>query len=944
MGNTLARVIDLREGEGLRVLKTSSTLFGLIAAHTLLETARDALFLEKLPARRLPIVYVILAVLAFAVSTATARFVDRFGRRKALLLSLVASAIGTAIVYSLPASREVVFGLYLWSGLLGTVLATQFWILAGDLFTVSQGKRLFGVIGAGGVAGAIAGAGAAAVLVEVAPVTSLLPVASILFAITAVLVTTLRGEVAPPSVSLRGARVTALGGFELLREYPYLRKVALVLALATAASLVTDYLFKSVTASVIPAPELGAFFARTYTVVNTVALCVQLGLAGVIIRRIGVVAALAVMPLALLAGGVGIVAAGGVLLMPALLTKGTEGSLRHSLHRVASELAWLPLPSRAREGSKELLESVFGRGVQAVTAGALLLLAVLHVGTPRLIAGILIALAGLWIAVVLTMRIPYVDLLRQALSRGSIDSIGRTDELNLRSMEALLEALSSRDPSLVIAAMDLLSERRQTRLIPGLVLYHEAEEVLLRALEVIPSKDRSDWIPLAERLFAHPSEAVRVAAVRALSSVGAAGALERALIDSCLAVRTHAAFSFAQSEAARSPRLHPRIGVILKMPEEGGRAARLALLDAIHDRPSARWVDVVLDLADEDDAEMCERTTRTMGRIKDARFIPILIRRLSVRDGRGAVRDALVFQGEEALEALAKTLSDEAVELRVRHHIPRTIARFASQRAADLLTDALESDQPGIIRYKALRGLARLSVEKEGLRVDRARIEALMRKNLTTHLWMTALFVPLNEGQLTDPSRSTASGRLLIGLLEDKRAQSLNRSFRLLQILHRGEDVRSLELALRSDDVRERGRAFEFLDALTQEGVREQALHPSTDASARELWRLAADDLPDAERALRAAPYLPAAPSSYEEAIRALILEKDTALAAFSAYHALELGIETLREAVREACEARPSLRTAAPVELLETAAAAAVGGAACASAAEPLEAAHDGG
>ncbi|HLM76606.1 MAG TPA: MFS transporter, partial [Polyangiaceae bacterium] len=287
MGNPLARVIDLREGEGLKVVKTSSTLFGLIAAHTLLETARDALFLEKLPARRLPIVYVILAVLAFVVSAGTARFVDRFGRRKALLFSLVAAALGTTILYLLPTSREVVFALYLWSGLLGTVLATQFWILAGDLFTVAQGKRLFGVIGAGGVAGAIAGAAGAVGLVEVLPVTALLPTAAVLFAITAALVTTLRTDISPPSVSLRGDRITARGGFELLREYPYLRKVALALALTTAATLVTDYLFKSITAQVIPTAELGAFFARTYAIVNTVALFVQIGLSGLLIRRLG---------------------------------------------------------------------------------------------------------------------------------------------------------------------------------------------------------------------------------------------------------------------------------------------------------------------------------------------------------------------------------------------------------------------------------------------------------------------------------------------------------------------------------------------------------------------------------------------------------------------------------------------------------------------------------
>jgi hypothetical protein len=919
MRNLVARIVDLREGEGMTVLKTASALFSLIAAHTLLETARDALFLEKLPARRLPIVYVILAALAFAVASLTARFVERFGRRKALFVSLLASAIGTVVIHLLPKSREVVFCLYLWSGLLGTVLATQFWIFTGQLFTVAQGKRLFGVIGGGGVAGAIAGASTAAGLVSIVPVATLLPGAAGLFIVTAAVLMTIpeaaratssSGASSLSPASLRLRRATAPSGLTLLRQVPYLRKVALALALATAATLVSDYLFKSVAASSIPKAELGFFFARTYAILNAIALIVQIGLTGVIIRRFGVVPALAVLPLAMAAGGVGALSVGAALL-PVLLIKGADGSLRHSLHRVASELAWLPLPSHVREGSKELLETVFGRGVQALTAAALLLVAVLHVGSPRVLSGALVVLGAAWLTVVLTMRRPYVDLLRQALSKGTLESIGRADDLNLRSMEALLEALSSRDPSLVIAAMDLLAERKRTRLIPGLVLYHESDEVLLRGLELIAEKDRTDWIPLAERLFAHPSEQVRIAAVRALSSASAA-ALERALIDACPAVRTHAAFSFAQADASRDPRAHPRIAAILDLPGEDGRAARRALADAISDRPSARWADVLLALTEGDESpEMCERTTRAMGRIRDARFIPILMGRLAARDGRGAVRDALVAQGDEALTALALALNAPVTELRLRIHIPRTIARFGSQRAADLLTDVLESDQPGIIRYKALRGLARLSVERAGVIVDRARIEALMTRNLVEHLRMTALLVTIAGEQGREPSRATASGRLLAGLLEDKRAQSLNRAFRLLQILHRREDIRSLELALRSEDARERAPGIELLDALVAPG---EAFSPAR-REARELWRLAADDLPDAERVARGAAYV-ARPASYEDALTALIAEKDTSLAAFSAYHALELGVEELREAVRAACEVRPALRTTAPVEL----------------------------
>ena len=50
MRRFLSGFIDLGEGEVGLDARTTLTLFGLIAAHTLLETARDALFLEKLSA------------------------------------------------------------------------------------------------------------------------------------------------------------------------------------------------------------------------------------------------------------------------------------------------------------------------------------------------------------------------------------------------------------------------------------------------------------------------------------------------------------------------------------------------------------------------------------------------------------------------------------------------------------------------------------------------------------------------------------------------------------------------------------------------------------------------------------------------------------------------------------------------------------------------------
>src|SRR6185436_11522193 len=212
------------------------------------------------------------------------------------------------------------------------------------IFTVAQGKRLFGPIASGGVAGAVAGAGAAALSLSFIPIGSLLLVSATLFLVTAIFLTTVKADVAePPRRAVGKAEPASDGAFALLRREPYLRELAAFVGLSTAAVLVTDYIFKSVAAQSIPRADLGAFFARSYAAFNALSLLVQLFVAGRVLRRLGVVPALVVLPILLLAGGAGIAAAGGLLAL-ALFTKGADGTLRYSLHRVAGELLWMPLP------------------------------------------------------------------------------------------------------------------------------------------------------------------------------------------------------------------------------------------------------------------------------------------------------------------------------------------------------------------------------------------------------------------------------------------------------------------------------------------------------------------------------------------------------------------------------------------------------------------------
>ena len=893
--SALSRFVDVRKGERGVLLRAFGALFGLIAGHTILETARDALFLGKLPASRLTFVYVALAALGLVVPSYNMRFVRSFGRRNAVIGTLMLASFGTTLWYFQPAATAVVYGIYLWSGLLGTVMVVQFWMFVAQLFTPSQGRRLFAGVAAGGVLGAVAGgalaAGALAVLPKggPAPVQQLLLLAAAMFVATAAVLTTLPSEPAPGSSSRAQERPGA--ALKVLRDEPYVARLALFIAASTATVLLTDYVFKLVAKETVPAAELGEFFAQYYAVLNAVALLMQLFVSLRIVQRFGVVAALCVLPVLLLAGGGSIVFFSGALIA-VLVTKGADGALRHSLHRLTTELMYMPLVADVRDRAKSLLDAVFVRGTQALTAGAILGLAALGFGSVRVLGALVVALSALWFVAALRLRGPYLDLFRRHLGRGSIDSqLLEIGDLDIDSVETVMAALSSTDPHRVVAALDLLVEAERRRLVPALILYHPAVEVLLKGLAVIQVGDEA-LVPHLERLLEHDAPEVRAAAVRKLGAMGALDQMRRACDDDSAIVRAHATFFLVQHDVATGPfqkagpLQHPELERMLEWAQasaERNLEARVALLDAIAAGGDRTWSEVLLLLAESKSLVLVERLARAMARVRDPRFTRPLIQLLERSDGRADVRAALVAIGDEARVQLVAMLQDDEVSRAIRLQIPRTIAGFADQAAADTLAEWLASHSDGGIRYRSLRGLGRL-VASGGVHVDNAAVEEQLVANLREYMRLFTLDAPLaTAGQL----ENQGSRELLRGLLSDKLDQAHERSFRLFQLLHPREDIRSAHVAVRSSDRRARSNALEFLDALAVQ-------HGET---LRALLRLMVEDLTPRERAKMAKAHVGAVPNDAAEALRILLGDNDHSLAALAAYDAYLLGdAELIRE------------------------------------------------
>src|SRR5215212_2065956 len=154
----LAPLGNVRPAERRGAAAAFLTIFGILAGHTLLETARDALFLARLPPSELPAVYLVMAVVAMALFQGPWRR-PRVGGRRALALILVGSGAATFVFWAVHSSTNpwALRALYVWTGLLGTLAALQFWIVMGELYTVTQAKRIYSLVGLGSVLGAIAG-------------------------------------------------------------------------------------------------------------------------------------------------------------------------------------------------------------------------------------------------------------------------------------------------------------------------------------------------------------------------------------------------------------------------------------------------------------------------------------------------------------------------------------------------------------------------------------------------------------------------------------------------------------------------------------------------------------------------------------------------------------------------------------------------------------------
>lgn len=869
----------MSEASSPQTLRTaaSATLGVVMAAHILLETGRDAVFLSNVSVERLPFVTIAIALIALALS----RLDGGADHRRSLLVLQLAASVGTAGLWVLVGTGRapVYYVLYVWSGIVTSLVVVHFWLLLAELFTITEGKRVFASIAMGGSMGALVGSLVATLVAPTLGGRGLIGLAALGFAASALGPVFIRGERSNlPAVESRERLVGWRESLDALTQSPYAQRVCVIVMVGGMTLALADYLFKSVLTAAVAPDQLATWFSRIYLGLNVLSIGVLAVGVTPVVRRLGVDRALAVLPALMAIAAVGVLA--GAALISTIGLKLVDGTLRYSLHKTATELLYLPMKSSLRHSVKSAIDLVGQTGAKAI--GGLVILGLVALpGSTMWVALAVAVAASVWAFLALRLRRAYLDVFRDALGEGLIETMIDHPELDFESAASLIRALSDPDEARSLAALRLLAERGQSGLVPNLILYHPSPRVVEAALDVLTRERRDDIAHVLDHLIAHEDPRVRAATVRARWALEHDLETMRSYEQSdCLVVRVSAYAGLHSAGEVDDADYASVLDEALHYETSDARkaAATAALLDY---HPVYRAV--LVAMARDDDVEVARAALRAIRASDDPDYTEPLVGLLGSRDIREDVRCALIQRGKAALDELVRQLGRDDTPRAIKVHVPRTIARFPSAEAAARLLEGLAIVDSGIVRFKILKGLATLLDGR--LREDAHEIRGAvdlspLRDEFERTLERTSRLHDVERGlravQSVQSEFRTTGGELLVDLLADKRVLATQRLFMMLDLLDPHEDFVVIREGLESGGATGRSSAAELIETL---------LDADTAASLLDLF---------SEKPVRPPRKGDGLIPAYVASLASIFDDDSDSLRAVTLYHSAELEIDEL--------------------------------------------------
>jgi len=889
----LLNFFALDPGEVRPALLLTLYLLLAMASVVALKASGDSLFLKRFSSAGLPYAYVATAATAGFVVSLYIRLSARLPQNRLVIYTQLFFSSNLALFWLLLRLQLdwIPAVIYVWTQIYSVIIVSQVWTLANHLFTTRQARRLFSVVGSGGILGAVIGGQLTFRLAKnLGTQNLLLACVSFLLAcslIVAYLWHTARMAAAPTRGRHQAPPSSLSDSWHAIRGSRLLLLLTALVVLSALVNGMVDFQFKSlVNLHIKDRNELTAFMGGFTSYLALIGLAVQILLTSRIMRWFGGNIAVFVLPLAMATGSS--VLLFSTTLAAAVLIKGFDRAFRHSVDRSAVELLYVPLPGQAKQQAKSFIDVVASRSADALAGILLALLTKLSLGNLLPLSVQQLSLVNLvlilpWLALAWLLRREYVNQLRSSIERKDISAEALLVELaGAGASEELSTALTSSDERAVETGLGLLQygsgNVASARL--GSLLTHLSPAIRRKALAIVLAKKVpgcGDQVARFLYLDDHVDSLWQALDYLEMQDPGHFPKQLNALMESNYPLLKGAAAARLLG-LSDSPFRSKAAEVFTAFVEKAkGRAAvdRRRAAELLGRAPANLGCQRVLgDFLNDADPEVVRAAAISTGRSRQRNLFPRLLELAGDRRWKTEARQALAAFGIEILPELNRVLLDPGVPLGVRRNLPRVFSSIGGQRAADYLAAGL--DQPDSrLQYPVVRAMSRIRLRQGDVRFDPDRVSPRIVAELRRYYRYQSFLqdVPRNG--------AVAGTQLLRRALSEQLNRRLDVIFRLIGLLYPPKDIFDAYYGVSSGRRDLRANALEFLDSTLLNPVR-QMLLPIIEDRGPERIIEHARSLFGIER------------GGYPKALRELLAEPDPWVQTCAAYAAADQGLREI--------------------------------------------------
>ncbi|MFB0565361.1 MAG: NTP/NDP exchange transporter [Candidatus Aminicenantaceae bacterium] len=349
----------------------------------------------------------VMAVIGVVVFTMLARRITR--QKLVFIWALFFSAC--FVVYSgliTNPTGVIAWTFYLFGDFFNTIMVVLFWAFLNDIVHSEEAKRLYGIIGLGGVLGGWFGSGVVAAFVKKAGKPPLL-LACIGGALLIMVIAFFVGRIAKkeetavpaaeesqPKTEMPKKSGAAIEGAKLVFASRYLLAIVAIVGIYEIVSSIMDFQWTTSVINSVTKENLSAYFGSVYFVTNSVAVFVQLFLTSLVMRKFGVGIALLFLPIAALCSST------AFLIFPILMVGNalsvSDNGLNYSINQSSKEALYVPTTPEVKYRAKAFIDMFVMRFSKAIAVVInLVVTGAIGLGGIRWLAFASISLLVIWI-------------------------------------------------------------------------------------------------------------------------------------------------------------------------------------------------------------------------------------------------------------------------------------------------------------------------------------------------------------------------------------------------------------------------------------------------------------------------------------------------------------------------------------------------------------------